>query len=75
MDGREGSTPVQEQDGQTDRAGRWWKVVASERQSWVSFGRTGQALGWVVEAERTERGAGVDFRGEFVQALLCGAEL
>lgn len=27
--------PLQEQDGQTDKAGRWWKVVASERQSWV----------------------------------------
>lgn len=51
--GQEVKTPLQEQDGQTDKAGRWWKVVASERQSWVSFGKNGSGFGvasWVMKA-------------------------
>lgn len=45
--GREAKTPRpgRSRDGQTDKAGRWGKVVASERQSWVRLGRVAQALG------------------------------
>lgn len=52
--GSKDSTPLQEQDGQTDKAGRWWKV-ASERELGL-MGENGSGFGVAPSVIKAGRG-------------------